>query len=56
VYSWITETESQLIRTGLWSVCVKSVIRRLGFAGFCFFLIKGLLWLALPLLAAIFVA
>jgi hypothetical protein len=25
-------------------------LRRLGIAGFCFFLIKGLLWLAAPLL------
>lgn len=27
-------------------------LRRLGVAGFCFFLAKGLLWLALPTIAA----
>lgn len=27
-------------------------LRRLGVAGFCFFLAKGLLWLALPSIAA----
>jgi len=29
-------------------------IKRLGFAGFLFFLVKGLLWLLIPALIAIF--
>ena len=33
---------------------VKSWIKKLGFLGLLFFLIKGLLWLTIPLLIAIF--
>jgi hypothetical protein len=33
---------------------LKSWIKRLGFWGFMFFLLKGLLWLAIPALIAIF--
>jgi len=33
---------------------VKTWIKRLGFWGFMFFLLKGLLWLAIPALIAIF--
>ena len=29
----------------------KSVIRKLGFAGFMFFFVKGLLWLIVPAIA-----
>ncbi len=32
---------------------VKTWIKRLGFWGFLFFLVKGLLWLAIPALIAI---
>lgn len=34
-------------------VTAKSWIKRLGFWGFLFFLVKGLLWLIIPALAAI---
>ena len=40
--------------TELNRVQVKSWIKRLGFWGFIFFLVKGLLWLALPALISIF--
>lgn len=33
---------------------VKSWIKKLGFWGFMFFLLKGLLWLTIPALIAIF--
>jgi hypothetical protein len=33
---------------------VKTWIKRLGFWGFMFFLLKGLLWLTIPALIAIF--
>ena len=33
---------------------IKTWIKRLGFWGFMFFLVKGLLWLAIPLLIAMF--
>jgi hypothetical protein len=33
---------------------VKIWIKRLGFWGFMFFLVKGLLWLAIPVLIAMF--
>jgi hypothetical protein len=33
---------------------LKSWIKRLGFWGFMFFLLKGLLWLTIPALIAIF--
>jgi hypothetical protein len=33
----------------------KSWIKRLGFWGFLFFLVKGLLWLVIPALVALFV-
>jgi hypothetical protein len=33
---------------------MKTWIKRLGFWGFLFFLVKGLLWLAIPALVAIF--
>lgn len=32
---------------------VKSFVKRLGFWGFMFFLVKGLLWLAIPAVIAI---
>jgi len=32
---------------------VKTWVKRLGFWGFMFFLVKGLLWLAIPALIAI---
>jgi hypothetical protein len=35
------------------STKVKTWIKRLGFWGFLFFLVKGLLWLAIPALIAI---
>jgi hypothetical protein len=35
-------------------VTIKTFIKRLGFWGFVFFLIKGLLWLVIPALAAYF--
>jgi len=34
----------------------KTWIKRIGFWGFMFFLVKGLLWLAIPALLAIWVA
>jgi len=33
---------------------IKTWIKRLGFWGFMFFLVKGLLWLAIPVLIAMF--
>ena len=36
------------------SAKVKIWIKRLGFWGFIFFLVKGLLWLAIPALIAMF--
>ena len=36
------------------SMRVPNWIKRLGFAGFLFFLVKGLLWLLIPALIAIF--
>jgi len=33
---------------------IKNWIKRLGFFGFLFFLVKGLLWLLVPALIAIF--
>ena len=33
---------------------VKSYIKKLGFWGFMFFLVKGLLWLTVPALIALF--
>jgi hypothetical protein len=36
------------------SATTKSWIKRLGFWGFVFFLVKGLLWLIIPALIAIF--
>ncbi len=33
---------------------IKSWIKKLGFWGFLFFLVKGLLWLTIPALIAIF--
>jgi hypothetical protein len=30
---------------------VPAWLRRIGLAGFCFFFLKGMLWLSLPLLA-----
>jgi hypothetical protein len=33
---------------------MKTWIKRLGFWGFLFFLVKGLLWLAIPALVAFF--
>lgn len=35
-------------------VSVRSWIKRLGFWGFMFFLLKGLLWLTIPALIALF--
>lgn len=35
------------------SPVASNLLRRLGFAGFLFFLAKGLLWLGLPALAAV---
>jgi hypothetical protein len=35
-------------------VTVKSLIKRLGFWGFMFFLVKGLLWLIIPAVIAYF--
>ena len=35
------------------SATIKIWIKRLGFWGFLFFLVKGLLWLAIPALIAI---
>jgi hypothetical protein len=35
-------------------VTVKSWIKRLGFWGFVFFLVKGILWLIIPALIAYF--
>ena len=37
------------------SMSVKSWIKRMGFWGFLFFLVKGLLWLTVPALIALFV-
>lgn len=34
--------------------CTRAWFKRLGFAGFLFFLAKGLLWLAVPALLAMF--
>jgi hypothetical protein len=39
--------------TGELSVEVKTWIKRLGFWSFLFFLVKGLLWLAIPALIAL---
>jgi hypothetical protein len=33
---------------------MKALLRKFGIAGFLFFLLKGLAWLLLPLLAALF--
>lgn len=33
---------------------LKSFIKKLGFWGFLFFLVKGLLWLTIPVLIAMF--
>ena len=33
-------------------ICLPNWLRKLGLAGFCFFLAKGLLWLSLPWLAS----
>jgi hypothetical protein len=38
------------------SAKLKTWIKRLGFWGFMFFLVKGLLWLALPALIAMLAA
>ncbi len=35
---------------------MKTLLKRLGFAGFCFFLIKGLLWLIIPAAIAVWTA
>jgi len=35
---------------------IKTWIKRLGFWGFMFFLVKGLLWLAIPALLALWTA
>ncbi len=35
---------------------IKTWIKRLGLWGFLFFLVKGLLWLAIPALLALFAA
>ena len=37
-----------------YTVSVRSWIKRLGFWGFMFFLLKGLLWLTIPALIALF--
>jgi hypothetical protein len=38
----------------IFEMSVKSWIKKLGFWGFLFFLVKGLLWLTIPALIAIF--
>jgi hypothetical protein len=35
---------------------VPAWLRRIGLAGFCFFLLKGMLWLTLPFLARLLLA
>ena len=38
--------------SGGWEIVMESWIERVGLAGFIFFLVKGLLWLAVPLALA----
>ena len=48
------QTSASALRHTKGEMSLKTWIKRLGFWGFVFFLLKGLLWLTIPALIAIF--